>query len=514
MSLGIILCACFSSRLACDAGLAIRHFIWGITVLLLFISILFRLDKIDVGVTRMLIFKVFVGLVFVTYLSSFKSLNINESLYGCLKITVGLLYFVILSLIIDKDTICKTFVLLSVGLGILGIYQLTSWIQIPGHGTAGEVFGTMGNKNLWAELFVLMFPFCFCMKKGVWRVLGVTGIVVILINLYFLFSRSTILALYVYAAITIMFYRKYRIRVILLSLIAGLLIYISKPDLVECALWSFNRRWEIWQQTLIMSWDNIWLGVGTENWRIAIPRYVGALDIPNLGVSVFIQRPHNGFLLTLSETGMFGLMLYVLFISLTFYYAIKSKNKLVVIAMAGYVACVFFSFQKEKAIGTMIPLILSAIAVSEYRCRMRKVSHKTAAAFSIVIIPVLILSIICFWGRYKSSCFVKKIATINYTNEQLSQMNYDFPFGTLDLHGCPLWFYSAMAKQRVGDYRCSMIDLEKAYKYNPNHVYVLNNLGAMSIAQNNKKDAVRYFKKALVIAPTFKPLQHNLNNLK
>jgi O-antigen ligase len=514
VSLGIVLCTCFSSKLACEPALTIRHFVWGATVLLLFVSVLLRIKKIDVGVTRLLIFKVFVGMVAVTYLSSFKSINVSESLYGCLKITVGLLYFVILSLIIDRDTICKTFVLLSVGLGILGVYQLTVWIQIPGHGTAGEVFGTMCNKNIWAELFVLMLPFCFCMKKGVWRILGITGILLILVNLYFLFTRSTILALCIYAVLACLFYRQYRVKIILLSLIAGVLVYTLKPDLVECAMWSLNQRLDIWQQTLIMSWDNIWLGVGVDNWRIVIPKYLGILDIPNLGVSVFMQRPHNGFILALSETGVFGLIFYTSFIGLTFYYAVKSENKLVVITLGGYVAIVFFSFQRERAIGTMIPIILSALVVSGCSCRVRKISHRASLMLGMSITPVLILSIICFWGRYKSSCFVNKIATVTYTNEQLVQMDYDFTFGTLDLHSCPLWFYSAMAKQRAGDYRCSMIDLKKAYKNNPNHMYVLNNLGGMSIVENNKEGAVRYFKEALVITPDFKVIQDNLKNVK
>ena len=249
VSLGIVLCACFLSKLACDEALTIRHVIWGVTTLLLFIMVLLRADKIDFGVTKLLIFKVFFIMVIFTYLSLFKALNLSESLYGCMKITVAFVYFVILALIIDRKMIVRTMTLLAVGLGIYGIYQLILWSTgnlieyiapdaVPG--TPNEVYGTMCNKNLWSECFVLLLPFCFCSKKGSWRIAGWIGACLILINIYFLFSRSAILTLCVYVMIIAMFVPKYRVKIIFLGAICSVIIYTFKPDLVENALCTFN----------------------------------------------------------------------------------------------------------------------------------------------------------------------------------------------------------------------------------------------------------------------------------
>ena len=514
-SLGIALCACYLSKAAIDEALTIRHCIWGVTTLLLFVMVSLRAERIDLGITKTFIFKIFLLMILFTYISLFKAINLNESLYGCLKISMSFIYLVLLSLVIDRNLICKTFVLLAVGLGIYGIYQISGWLLIPGHGTANEVFGTMCNKNLLSEFFVLLLPFCFCLKKGVWRVCGIFGIGLILVNLWFLFSRSAMLTICVYLMIIAIFFKVYRTKVILLGLIAGIVIYMAKPDLVENALWSLNQRWDIWQQTLFMSWDNLWLGVGVENWRITIPLYANGLEVKEAYTRLFFQRPHNGFLLVLSEIGIFGFVAYIMFFVSAFYYSIKSKNNLIVLALAGCVVCTFFSFQRERAFGSITPLVFAALAVSGYyKGPAKKFSHKKVLLINTLVVPVLLLAVVCFYGRHQSACFERTIKTKKLSVIDLASMDYNFPFRTLDQSSVPLSFRKSMAMIHVGDIGCAVLALKKANKQNPNHIFVLNNLATLLAISGYNDDAIGYLERALSVRSDTNIVIENLAILK
>ena len=71
-------------------------------------------------------------------------------------------------------------------------------------------------------------------------------------------------------------------------------IFDSKSD-------NNQGRLKIWESTLQLSHDNLFLGVGAGDWRITVLPYYNV----NFGLEYENwQRPHNDFLLVHSEKGI------------------------------------------------------------------------------------------------------------------------------------------------------------------------------------------------------------------
>ena len=163
-------------------------------------------------------------------------------------------------------------------------------------------------------LIVLQFGTLLMVKtRSVWLALVLTLIIVALVCYW---KKITVLKL---------FFRKWRsiktylpvIFVLLIGLIS-LVIWLDYND-INKHLWSIFKgsdsgRFRIWSQTVEVIQGNFWIGTGPGNWKLS-----------SLGIDhIYVQRPHNDTLWYVSEIGIFGGILFILFYTLNIKRAFQS----------------------------------------------------------------------------------------------------------------------------------------------------------------------------------------------
>lgn len=111
-----------------------------------------------------------------------------------------------------------------------------------------------------------------------------------------------------------------------------------------------NGRLEIWQNTLPIIGNNFITGVGFDNFSLAYPSPKVDSGIRLTLTDILINRKkevtyysivdnaHNVYLHTLASTGILGLIPYLLLCLLTFIKGLKSKDRLVLALLSGFVA--------------------------------------------------------------------------------------------------------------------------------------------------------------------------------
>jgi O-antigen ligase len=444
-------------------------------------------------------FLLFAGFFGFTCLSAVNSINLPESLYESLRVFLMAVYFVIAFTIVDKDVLAKSLTLLALGLSLYGVYKYFGWyvnVEVWPD-TPNEVTGTMCNKNLWSESLLLLLPFCVYNIKH-WKTISVIASVLLVCNIFALFTRNAILGLVVYLVIVSAF-SKYRWAAWWYILLGCLFLQFLQPDMLTNAIASLLQRCEVWKQTVKIALSHPWMGIGAGNWSIVIPEYAPYINVKGAFETVFYQRPHNDFLWVLSEIGIFGFLCYLGIFILTIYHGIKQKSLLILTLISGCILGAFFSFPKERVFPTMILILVFAMSLP----RTNLIEFKKNQ----FVIPILFLALTCFTVRH-------------YQENQLriyhksGRPPVTSVFSTLDFTSTPLDLHIAMGQYSRGDIYCATKSLEKAYKANPNHIHVLNGLGTCMAAQNKKQQAIGYFNQALEIRPDTDVVKRNIERLK
>ena len=110
-----------------------------------------------------------------------------------------------------------------------------------------------------------------------------------------------------------------------------------------------NGRFNIWNETLKIVKDNWLIGIGYDNLYLAYPNpkveeSIG-FSITEEGIKrttptsiTVVDAAHNIYLHTLATSGIIGLIPYLIICLLTFIRGLKSKNKLIFMLLAGFVA--------------------------------------------------------------------------------------------------------------------------------------------------------------------------------
>ena len=109
-----------------------------------------------------------------------------------------------------------------------------------------------------------------------------------------------------------------------------------------------NGRLEIWKNSLGIVKDNLFIGVGFDNFYLVYPNpeISGGISLSLTNDEIkkdyeyyyIVDNAHNVYLHTLISNGILGLIPYLLLCLLTFIKGLKSKDKLVFILLGGFVA--------------------------------------------------------------------------------------------------------------------------------------------------------------------------------
>lgn len=538
---GVILCTTVRSVAVLDRSLTNRFIVWAGVTLLLAICILVRARKVDFSVFKRAIFYGFVGYAAMAFFSYSSDINQGDWVYETLKILLMLIYLGVACLILtDIKEIAKPLAVLAICLGIYGVWSLNK-VYINGNVTAG--IATRGNKNMWAQLMLLLIPFCLSAAKE-WKLIGIAGALLAVTNILMSDSRGAILALVISVVATAMVFNR---RAFVICGIVGLVgitsiycgrntVYVNKMLNVE----SSKDRAATWRQTIKMTDDRFMVGAG--QWKIAAGKYAAGFKQKLSFLSVFYNRPHNDFLWVMSELSIFGVACYSFIFLCALWYAIHGGNKLVFAGLVAYIVIAFVSYPKERASLSMIAMIYIALAVKSCHPTSKEPHEFSLNEFLrhgqqhylyarpefklpvhiICVIGVIAISVLslCFYDfsvRYQMEIKAKKVhfAKESRINEIIiKELSHIPKLSTVDSHGIPYHYYRGIAYTVLGDDEKGMKDYGIAYTQNPWHFYNLLCLGQSFFKAGQPAKSIRFYEALLEIRPDYEDAKEDLEKIK
>ena len=330
------------------------------------------------------------------------SKDYNIALYGCWGRFHGFFAILCFNLLLNnwknygEKIDYKILIKIIIGIGIFNaIYSLMqmytnfSFVERGGHISA---FGLCGNPNFFGSLIVTelgIVTTCYLLNKK--RNYSILLIILFFISLYNSQSTGPFFTYIIYLIIIFIYLLKVKmlnlkkyIILIITVIITYILVYninvlnarhynekmfneYSSKSLKSTANTGGNYRLEIWKNTFSVIKKNWLIGVGYENLYlnypgnklnrgyVLIPTTNGLVDEELKREDYITDNAHNVYLHTFVETGIFGIISYLLLCFATFIRAIKSKKKEVIILLGGFVTYSIQAFSNISVI-TVAPI--------------------------------------------------------------------------------------------------------------------------------------------------------------
>ncbi len=514
----VVLCATVLAKTA-DMAVPVRDVIMAVAALAVTLSIATRaIDRrVDFRPLRRGLLVMFCGYILMMCMSLFVAVNTSEAVYEILR-TFFLFAYLCAAIIVfkkDREVVIKTIAVLAAVIGLWGAVQCVVWTVAHSGYELNMYAGTMCNKNLWSSAMLLLLPFSVCVLQWKrWNIVGAIGIITILINLFHLFTRSAILGLVAAGVAVSLFNKRLRgmvIIIILLFIIFACCFNIGRLTNTK----SLSVRCEVWVQTIKMSMDNPILGVGAGNWKIELAKYTDMDKTPGIFERSWFRQPHNDFLWVLAETGPVSLVFYVGMFVCAIYYAVRSRNLLVIAGLTAYIVVACFSFPKERVFHSVMLMIYFTLAVPKrfrHRGAPKEIipSRRFVFLMSVVILGVLSMAVVDFSARYRTGKLCRRIKAGMQWSDILNETDNLSAFATLDTHTAPMYYYRASANYVAGNTLQALYDYRKAIKANPNHAHVLNGMAGCMAILGDLEGAIENYEKALKICPDFGPAKDSL----
>ncbi len=291
---------------------------------------------------------------------------------------------------------------------------------------------------------------------------------------------------------------------------------------------SIEQRVNLWQKSLAIIQEHPIKGVGLGDWELNLLKQgnEGMLSANN---KTFFQRPHNDYLWVCSESGILALLAYLGIFVGAFYLLVnhlfnnpakhhKMLLYLMSFALGGYLTYAFFSFPKERIEHQIVLGFIFIIIGLVTKKGSNGIPYKFGDASQKFTMGTLILFTLLGTllgakriqserGTYKALQEREKQnhqGVIHYIKEAKS------PFYHLDPMSTPLTWYSGSAYYQMGQVEKALSHFQSAYKHNPYHMHVLNNLATAYKKMNQTTKAIEMYKKALSLSPQFTGAALNL----
>jgi len=294
----IVIIPLIYSKSTLDPNVAPRLLALGIIILIfLFLKILnLKSVKSDFNFLRLAIFPIFLLYIIWIVATLTNAINWAEGMYDLTKTTLSFLLLAFAVQVFNKyknsfSILAKTILISSVFATSLGFYQY--FTNIPGKSDYNlfmalyAVKGLMAHKNQFAISLMLMLPFSFygILKfKSWWRGLSIYSTLTILTNIVMVQSRSVWVATLVFiVSFGIMWFIVFLV-VLVIGIGFGIVQRTEAFNTMKYRVASLfdtkshdnQGRLMMWKSTWELANDNMMVGVGAGNWRIAILPYYEA----------------------------------------------------------------------------------------------------------------------------------------------------------------------------------------------------------------------------------------------
>lgn len=235
---------------------------------------------------------------------------------------------------------------------------------------SGRVISTFGQPNFLASFLVMSLPFFWYLQltsKGIKKYLTILAGSLVILATILTFSRSSWLAL----LLLIIIWGLYHWRMFLGLLIGLILLYALLANLFPLlvfrewsrfqvdlgALWSAENRTLIAERSQELIGKRPLFGYGAENFILSFPQVVRGDD---LGLKdIVVDSAHNLFLDIAVETGLVGLIIFILLLTAVFIKGLKSlghqKSNFTAILL---VVIIVFLTSHQFSVLSLVPLLL------------------------------------------------------------------------------------------------------------------------------------------------------------
>ncbi|MBX3163340.1 MAG: O-antigen ligase family protein [Bacteroidetes bacterium] len=485
--------------------------------------------------------------------------NTAEALFSAEKQVLSLCAFLFTFYFLkqDKNSFTSALLKISVLVNIIVLavmcYQMFQLNNFDGEALYA-ITGVNGHKNLLSSfLFLNLFflinayfqssksyktetLFCialtvasiiFLKTKAVWLGMGITAMVFLVLFLYHKLKKDvlkkvnvSILLPVVIVCINIFFF--FGLKPIINKSLGFTQATENKTMKLE------QERLVLWDKTYYLIEKNPLIGVGCGNWQIEMPDATLTDLWRAEDLNFTFQRPHNDFLWILSETGIIGFNLYLMFVVGLLLLSIKilktSGNKqtafqlmICVSFIVGYLVISFFDFPKERVEHNLWLNMIFAFAyyqVQENYVTQNSKPIPIQKPFYFVAILLAAFMLYTNILRCKGEFFTRKIYDAKHENNapkiiQSGNSAFNFAY-TIDPLSLPIHWYRGNAYAARGNFKEAYKDFQRAYHYNPYNRNVLNDLASACIMNGDTLQAKLYYKEAARISPRYDEAKLNL----
>lgn len=551
-----------------DPAYITRFLAFSVLTFLFFIFFIIRTLRdpgyFDLALLRNYIFPVWAVYILFVGLSIIQAENTTEAIADFLKHFTVFIYFILSSLLLSRvrnsyDILSKTVTIFSLLIILIGIYQIYD-LLIKGefdHQASYYVRGLSAHRNLFAQILLLSFPFsvfCILNFKGYWKTLSLVSAISTMLFITFLLTKSVWVAMIVsiflsFVLAVIVFYKSFQekksfmrkifvVTFILFSILVFSGILFSKlanPEVLKKQTYwlknnqfgSSKERVELWKKSVSMIKESPITGVGSGNWKIMISKY-GTKDLRSEKGKVFFQRPHNDFIWVLCETGIGGLVFFILIFIINIYYVFKILRNEENIKVKSFIILMFFfiisyviismlSFPRERIEHTIfLVLCFSSIVVTYHQQKNNNLSIRINYILwlSMPVLLILLAGIIIGFIRMSGEIHINKALKYKTKNEW-TQVIHEVDkaynkFCTLDYTSTPIFWHRGVSNYNLGLIDEALSDFRESYVANPYHLHVLNNLGTCYGLMGEHNTSISYYNKALKVSPQFENALLNL----
>ncbi len=514
------------------------------------------------------------GYLVITFIGVFRSINFGDGLFEFMKLLLfGILFFHLYMLLSNSEKnkllFFKSICLSSIIFMSFGIWQLVTSKSYQNNFIIDfSLSSSLGNKNSFAEVLLLMFPFCIgtaFLCSNLWRVIGIFSSAGILLSLFMLQTLSTWIAfsISIFIIVIVLFKinkkllpdfsqrKKLLFSIVFVCIISSgvafyyllnnnnsafqskvaaikTLIFSDGTDALEQKPNSIYERSFLWSKTLAMINDYPIFGCGMANWKILLPSYGLGSAAYMKNDSVRFVHPHNDFLLIAAETGIPSLLLFAAFLIILLKYAFyqfyhskirenQIQSILMIFGLFSLIIISFFGMPLSRIYPAIILMVIAAIIVSE-QTRITGSENKFSSRTPLILLLLFALStagIAIFGNKRLNAEFLLSDALMAEKNRDYLNMNaYLQQINTsvlpVDVTATPVSWYQGYCWFYLGNIDAAFNAFKEAEKNNPYHLKLLNDLGTCYNLKGDSNAAKNYYLKALKIQPSFNNALINL----
>jgi O-antigen ligase len=457
----------------------------------------------------------------------------------------------------DADMVRHTFgkILTVIIWAVCGILAIQLFLAISQNGLDNESLydyasGVFGNKSLAADALFMLLVFHVMLhsapprKTGFWVPLAMLLFFILLLQ-----TRTVYLAVAVcgvlYAgarAIVEPAFRGLFLRRILplavvgVCLAAALIAWKGRGSSLAERLnpttyldsGSARERQFVWYKTGLLLEEHYWLGVGNGSWKFWFPskNIDGGYRLEEK--NVVFTRAHNDYLEIQSEMGIIGLALFCALFGWAFFMAIRGmrhpqqtpeqRHGLLVAALGllGYGIIQTFDFPRERIdLQVMLAVLFAWIT---YYHRLPGTSKGIPwLKWPVLLLLALVLcgNIVIGWQRMVGEIHNLKLLEAQnrrdwkkLVSEATKAENLFYRYTDVAL---PLAWHEGIGWYQLEQIDKAVVAFGKAYAYNPWSFQVMNNYASALVKNQQYREAVDMYKKALEINPSFDDGKMNLS---